>query len=330
MNQNLNDRCSGVKVSQEDSLLATGQVSSRSLRIDPEFKNLIPPLSTNERRQLETNLIIERCRDPLVVWAGHDILLDGHNRWEICCQHDIDFQTVEIELPDWEAARNWIINNQLSRRNLTKEALSYLRGLRYLQEKKPRGGMGANQYRKRQIPQNEGTAQTAERLASELKVSRATIERDAQFALAVDALIETLGEETRRYILSRDAKLTKRETLELAKVARREADEAKAIMKSRITGSSSSQSKVKGKRALSREEGVSYTSGVGCDYLVRLTPDTWERLDKYRCEIESATLGGAIARLLDEVERLQERVAATTLRDKSSCITLYGENKACQ
>jgi predicted DNA-binding transcriptional regulator YafY len=52
--------------------------------------------------------------------------------------------------------------------------------------------MGANQYRKMQIPDFEGTAQTAERLASELKVSRATIERDAKFALAVDALIEML------------------------------------------------------------------------------------------------------------------------------------------
>jgi hypothetical protein len=173
--------------------------------------------------------------------------------------------------------------------------------------------MGANQYRKMQIPQNEGTAQTAQRLASELKVSRATIERDAKFALAVDALIEMLGEETRQYILSRDAKLTKRDTLELAKVARREPDEAKAIMKSRIAGSR--PSKVEGKRSLSREEGVSYTSGVGCDYLVRVTPDTWERLSKYMLETESVTMGGAIARLLDEVEQLRSRGAATTRSD---------------
>ncbi len=121
------------------------------------------------------------------------------------------------------------------------------------------------------------------------------------------------GEETRRYILSRDAKLTKRDTLELAEVARREPDEAKAIMKSRITGSR--QSKVKGKRSLSREEGVSYTSGVGCDYLVRMTPDTWERLSQYMLETEAATLGGAIARLLDEVEQLGESVAATSRSD---------------
>jgi hypothetical protein len=45
--------------------------------------------------------------------------------------------------------------------------------------------------------------------------------------------------------------------------------------------------------------------------LVRVTPDTWERLSKYMLETQAATLGGAIARLLDEVEQLRELVAAT-------------------
>ena len=83
-------------------------------------------------------------------------------------------------------------------------------------------------------------------------------------------------------------------------------------MQSRIKGSRPST--VKGKRVLSREEGVSYTSGVGCDYLVRVTPDTWERLSKYMLETESATLGGA-ARLLDEVEQLRSRVTETSRSD---------------
>jgi len=95
-------------------------------------------------------------------------------------------------------------------------------------------------------------------------------------------------------------------------VARREPDEAQAIMKSGMTGSR--PSKVKGKRSLSREEGISYTNGGGCDYLVRVTPDTWERLSQYQymLETEAVTLGGTIARLLDEVEQLRERGTATS------------------
>ncbi|WP_155898292.1 hypothetical protein [Allocoleopsis franciscana] len=46
-----------------------------------------------------------------------------------------------------------------------------------------------------------------------------------------------------------------------------------------------------------------------------MTPDTWERLSKYRLETEAVTLGGAIARLLDEVEQLREGVAATSRSD---------------
>src|SRR5436190_23682939 len=40
------------------------------LRIDSEFRSLIPPLTSDERTQLEDNIFAEGCRDPLVVWQG--------------------------------------------------------------------------------------------------------------------------------------------------------------------------------------------------------------------------------------------------------------------
>ena len=55
-------------------------ISRDEIQIDPEFKSLIPPLSNDERSQLLANLLASGCRDPLVVWKGHNILLDGHNR----------------------------------------------------------------------------------------------------------------------------------------------------------------------------------------------------------------------------------------------------------
>ena len=42
----------------------------KSLIIDPQFKNLIPPLQRTEYLQLEENLLADGCRDPLVVWRG--------------------------------------------------------------------------------------------------------------------------------------------------------------------------------------------------------------------------------------------------------------------
>ena len=187
-------------------------ISQDEIQIDSEFKALIPPLSNNERTQLLANLLASGCRDPLVIWKGHNILLDGHNRYEICTSHGIEFKTVEIDLPDRDAAHDWLINNQLGRRNLTPEAVSYLRGKRYNREKRQgkRTDLTSGHF---------GTKLTADQLAHEYKVGTRTIKRDAQFAGAVDTLADVVGEDVRPSILSRDAKLTKKQTLQLAKLA---------------------------------------------------------------------------------------------------------------
>ena len=86
------------------------------IRIDPEFKALIPPLSQDESAQLEANLVADGCRDPLVMWG--DTLIDGHNRYEICTRLGIDYQTVHVEFESKAHTRIWIRQNQAGRRNL--------------------------------------------------------------------------------------------------------------------------------------------------------------------------------------------------------------------
>jgi hypothetical protein len=87
------------------------------MQIDPEFEALIPPLSDDELKYLETSILDEGCRDALVVWG--DILVDGHHRYEICTRHDIEFKTIQKEFASREDAKRWIIENNLGRRNLT-------------------------------------------------------------------------------------------------------------------------------------------------------------------------------------------------------------------
>ena len=88
----------------------------KKLNIDQEFKNLIPPLTEEEFKQLEENIREEGCRDALVVWDN--TILDGHNRYEICNKHNIPFATKEAMVEDREEAIIWIIKNQFGRRNL--------------------------------------------------------------------------------------------------------------------------------------------------------------------------------------------------------------------
>lgn len=137
-----------------------------NIEVDAEFKALIPPLSPDERQQLEANIKQDGCRDPLVVWRpkrwtpdgesveldwdsptssdwhAEDgeyceiriwedesgeltnadwprILLDGHNRYEICTRLGIEFDTIEKDFEDRSLAIEWIIRNQFGRRNLT-------------------------------------------------------------------------------------------------------------------------------------------------------------------------------------------------------------------
>ena len=60
------------------------------LTIDREFRDLIRPLMKDEYRYLESNLVADGCRDPIIVWKG--VIVDGHNRYEICTRLGIPFE----------------------------------------------------------------------------------------------------------------------------------------------------------------------------------------------------------------------------------------------
>lgn len=86
------------------------------IKIDKEFKKLIPPIDYEEFSGLEESLKKEGCRDPLITW--NNILLDGHNRYKVCRAYNIEFKTKELNFESREKAILWIINNQLGRRNI--------------------------------------------------------------------------------------------------------------------------------------------------------------------------------------------------------------------
>jgi len=178
--------------------------------IDPEFEALCPPLSEEEAMHLEADIVRFGCRDPIVVWGTKNILVDGHNRYRICTKNKVPFKVHKIEFTDRRHARGWIITNQLGRRNLTPEQKSYLRGIRFNTEKQERGGD-----RKSKSQSETLIGATAVRVASEEKVSRPTVYRDAEYAEAVTELEKTHGPTARVAVLNRDTGLTKKDTLRL-------------------------------------------------------------------------------------------------------------------
>ncbi|HSV98974.1 MAG TPA: DNA N-6-adenine-methyltransferase [Sedimentisphaerales bacterium] len=158
------------------------------IRIDPQFRSLIPDLRPEECQLLEHSLLTEGCRNSLVVWQdnGHRILLDGHHRLDICRNHKIPFpiKTLGHDLiPNREAAEDWIECNQLARRNLTPEQFTLLLGRRYNRLKKPQGGARTS------TGQNDHL-NTAHTLAEQHGVSEVTVRRAGKFAESVARLKE--------------------------------------------------------------------------------------------------------------------------------------------
>jgi ParB-like chromosome segregation protein Spo0J len=94
------------------------------IKIDPEFRSLIPPLSPDERDGLRKLLREDGCIDSIKLWR--DKIVDGHNRYELCNELKIKFNVFNMEFPDRDAAKEWIINNQFGRRNLTSMARAEL------------------------------------------------------------------------------------------------------------------------------------------------------------------------------------------------------------
>lgn len=153
------------------------------MRIKREYKTLIPPLSPEEYQYLEENILKDGVREPLVVWG--DILIDGHNRYEICQKHGITYKTVNKDFESDEEAERWIILNQFGRRNLTKfqrsELALKLKPMLAVQAKERQKIYCGNQYDKKSgLRQNSVQVQkgkTSDDIAKIAGVSRDTISK---------------------------------------------------------------------------------------------------------------------------------------------------------
>ena len=117
-----------------------------NLKIDPEFQSQIPPLTDDEFKQLEENILKEgKLISPLIVW--NNTLVDGHNRYAILQKHpEIYFSTMPLRFENREEAIAWICRNQLGRRNLTPEQKKFLIGKQYSVDHRKPGGNGNNQH----------------------------------------------------------------------------------------------------------------------------------------------------------------------------------------
>lgn len=180
--------------------------------IDPEFANKIPPLTDDEFRQLEENIVADgEVYEPIVTWNG--VIVDGHNRWKIIQKHpEIPYKIREMDFPDKWAAFDWMYKKQLGRRNLTENQRTILIGKMYEARKQSHGG---------QIPgssQNGNTmpSRVSEQIADELGVGKNTVIRAEKFAKGFERIRE-VDPAAAEKVLTGEANITKTAVQELSK-----------------------------------------------------------------------------------------------------------------
>ena len=187
------------------------------LRIDPEFAGRIPPLTDDEFKQLEENILSDGVViNPIIVWNG--VIVDGHNRFRILENHPhIQYTIHEKSFNDRFSALAWICKNQLGRRNLTLAQKKYLIGKQYEAEKATHGAnhFQGNQHSKGVSGQNVHSPQkTSERIARENGVNEKYVRRAEHYAKAVD-IAEEVEPGIRSDILSGNVKATARDVKDI-------------------------------------------------------------------------------------------------------------------
>ena len=101
------------------------------LVVDKEFDGLLPVLTLEEFERLEQSILKNGMLDPIKIWeepgTGRYIIIDGHNRYRILKKHNIGLKYWEDykimyadELPDRDAVKQWMLEQQLGRRNLSE------------------------------------------------------------------------------------------------------------------------------------------------------------------------------------------------------------------
>ena len=185
-----------------------------NLKIDPEFQSQIPPLTDDEFKQLEENILKEgKLISPLIVW--NNTLVDGHNRYAILQKHpEIYFSTMPLPFESREEVLAWICKNQLGRRNLTPEQKKFLIGKQYSVEHRKSGGNGNNQYTATTqeavpeelcqidtIPPTSAEASIRKQIAERNNVSESYVARSEKFMRGVE-IMEQMIPDMQEKILS--------------------------------------------------------------------------------------------------------------------------------
>lgn len=257
--------------------------------VNEELKAYIDPLTAEEYEALERSLLAEGCRDALVLWG--DVLVDGHNRYEICRKHGLPFQTVQnTRFQSMEDVYLWMIDQHLGRRSVS----DFQRGVLALRKREIVAG------RRKQPAHEPVTA------PNDTSTDAPT---DAPAAEAPATPVATPSEQDAldtREALARAARLSSSQVVLIEKIQKQATPEVVAAVKSGVLSINAAAAVA----TLPAEEQVAAAAG-GADELKQAAKRVRESRRKPAAAAAEPTPDDSMAAPapLDSVAALQQRVA---------------------
>jgi ParB-like chromosome segregation protein Spo0J len=198
-----------VKAIRKSQVQTVTKSLQNEFEILSELRDLIIPLSEEEFSLLKEDIKVNGVNDPLLIWHDQEnnrrVLIDGHNRYQIAQDLGVDFSIKEIsaDLTSLEEVKDFMIDHQFARRNLTEAQKSYYRGLRYLRTEKQQGKR--NDIEEETSGKIYPKLRLSEKIAQEYGVGEKTIRNDANYAKGLEILDPIL----KREVLTGKEKLSK-------------------------------------------------------------------------------------------------------------------------
>jgi hypothetical protein len=267
--------------------------------INESLKAYIDPLTPDEYEALEASILTEGCRDALVLWGS--VLIDGHNRYSICREHDLPFQTVQnTRFQSMDDVHLWMIDQHLGRRSVSdfQRGVLALRKREILAERRVRAEEMRAQAEA--APEPETTAEAAE--------STESTDQDGMPPWSNDAPAGTTVFDSRE-ALAKAARLSSNQVGLIEKIQKQATPEVVAAVKSGTISINAAAAVA----TLPAEEQRA-AAMAGGDELKQAAKRARESKRKPR---EPKANGSASAADAEELQALRQRVEELTLENES-------------
>lgn len=272
----------------------------KKLKTSREFQMLSIPMTAEQQTELESSLMQEGCREPIITWNG--FIIDGHKRYCFCMDEGIEFTCEEKTFSSREEVISWLCRKRLPLYEKRTPAYRYLVGKLYEAQKEI-----AREIRKKPKEQRDESLAdcgwVSFRVAEELQLHRATVEQYGKYAECLEQIAEK-SKECFDVILRQDIKPARHQIEEYASFSERKLRElCRTIPNNGIPADNAEKLRNRRKKEPAAEPSHEIPLSVGIKEMPTYDPD----MELNGLSFTIPTWNMAITRVMGKTEQATEK-----------------------